>query len=115
MVKYSLPLDAPNYRQRFREFKSKFDVQCTPSNTKGTLQAVLKAIPPEYKEFHQRRNATMPVYVNIMLAGNGSVGKTCTAIRHSFREFPMEYIPTIFDITTMCASIGPQNVIYTYV
>lgn len=35
--------------------------------------------------------------LKILLLGDGAIGKTCLLIRYAKQEFPVSYIPTVFD------------------
>lgn len=37
------------------------------------------------------------INIKLVVVGDGTVGKTCILVRYSKDEFPVGYVPTIFD------------------
>jgi len=47
---------------------------------------------------------------NLVIVGDGAVGKTCMLIAYSKGEFPKDYVPTVFDNYVVTVDIGDKSV-----
>jgi len=48
--------------------------------------------------------------IKLVVIGDGAVGKTCLLISYAKKEFPKDYIPTVFDNYVVNLTAGAQNI-----
>jgi small GTP-binding protein len=48
--------------------------------------------------------------IKLVVIGDGAVGKTCLLISYAKKEFPKDYIPTVFDNYVVNLTAGEQNI-----
>jgi len=48
--------------------------------------------------------------IKLVVIGDGAVGKTCLLISYAKKEFPKDYIPTVFDNYVVNLTAGDQNI-----
>jgi len=48
--------------------------------------------------------------IKLVVIGDGAVGKTCLLISYAKKEFPRDYIPTVFDNYVVNITAGDQNI-----
>jgi len=46
----------------------------------------------------------------LVVIGDGAVGKTCLLISYAKKEFPKDYIPTVFDNYVVNLTANQQNI-----
>jgi small GTP-binding protein len=51
-----------------------------------------------------------PKTIKLVVIGDGAVGKTCLLISYAKKEFPKDYIPTVFDNYVVNLTAGDQNI-----
>jgi len=51
-----------------------------------------------------------PLNVKLVAVGDGGVGKTCLLISYSYKRFPKDYVPTVFDNWDTLLKIEGQTV-----
>mmetsp|Transcript_29650 Transcript_29650/g.41729 ORF Transcript_29650/g.41729 Transcript_29650/m.41729 type:complete len:194 (+) Transcript_29650:52-633(+) len=51
-----------------------------------------------------------PQVIKLVVIGDGAVGKTCLLISYAKKEFPKDYIPTVFDNYVVNLTAGEQNI-----
>jgi len=52
----------------------------------------------------------MSTTIKLVVIGDGAVGKTCLLISYAKKEFPKDYIPTVFDNYVVNITAGEQNI-----
>eukprot|EP01115_Flamella_aegyptia_P002796 TRINITY_DN139_c1_g1_i1.p1 TRINITY_DN139_c1_g1~~TRINITY_DN139_c1_g1_i1.p1 ORF type:complete len:191 (-),score=43.34 TRINITY_DN139_c1_g1_i1:65-637(-) len=52
----------------------------------------------------------MATTIKLVVIGDGAVGKTCLLISYAKKEFPKDYIPTVFDNYVVNLTAGEQNI-----
>jgi len=53
---------------------------------------------------------TSTTTIKLVVIGDGAVGKTCLLISYAKKEFPKDYIPTVFDNYVVNLTAGEQNI-----
>jgi small GTP-binding protein len=48
--------------------------------------------------------------IKLVVIGDGAVGKTCLLIAYAKKEFPQDYVPTVFDNYVVNLTAGEQNI-----
>lgn len=48
--------------------------------------------------------------IKLVVIGDGAVGKTCLLISYAKKEFPKDYVPTVFDNYVVNLTAGDQNI-----
>lgn len=51
----------------------------------------------------------MSANIKCVVVGDGTVGKTCFLMSYCHNQFPLEYVPTIFETDTVQVSVGEEN------
>eukprot|EP01117_Protostelium_nocturnum_P020586 TRINITY_DN933_c0_g1_i1.p1 TRINITY_DN933_c0_g1~~TRINITY_DN933_c0_g1_i1.p1 ORF type:complete len:191 (-),score=40.23 TRINITY_DN933_c0_g1_i1:165-737(-) len=54
--------------------------------------------------------ATPPKAIKLVVIGDGAVGKTCLLISYAKKEFPKDYVPTVFDNYVVNITAGDQSI-----
>jgi len=51
-----------------------------------------------------------PKTIKLVVIGDGAVGKTCLLISYAKKEFPKDYVPTVFDNYVVNLTAGDQSI-----
>jgi len=58
----------------------------------------------------KEKTMTTASAIKLVVIGDGAVGKTCLLISYAKKEFPEDYIPTVFDNYVVNITAGNQNI-----